>query len=102
MLACRLATSGQRDGVRDRGDEVDEPGAPFGVGHGEGEDQAAQPANAGVTDHHLPVAEHVRAADFIDALGTRMVERLEEVLKDVADTDRLAAEVHPPGCDHDR
>ena len=90
------------DRVWNRRDEVDEPAAPFGVRYGEGQNHAAEPANVRVFDHHLPIAQHVRAADLVDAFGIRMVERLGQVLEDVADTDRLAASVHPPRCDHDR
>ncbi len=90
------------DGVGNWRDEVDEPAAPLGVGHGKDEDHAVQAAYAGVPEHHLAVGQHVRAGNLVDALGVRVAEGLDEVLEDVADTDRLAARLHPPWRDHDR
>src|ERR1017187_7928790 len=61
-----------------------------------------EPANAGIFQHHLSVTQNVRAADLVDALGIRTIERFEEILEDITDTNRLAAELHPAGCDHDQ
>ena len=94
--------SGRAIRCRHRRDQIHPVRREPGREHRDRDHQPTEAAEAGVRPHHVAVREDVGAADLDDASHLRVVQRADEVVEHVGDSDRLAAGPHPAGRDHDR